>query len=73
MSAVKIRLAAVRVNADMNTEEWAKALNVSTSTVTNWELGRTEPKLSQLRQMSELSGIPMDYIFFEPKSDGIVG
>ena len=65
MTDVKIRLAAVRVNANMTVEAWAKALGVNTNTVTNRELGRTEPKLSQLRQMSDLSGIPIDYIFVD--------
>ena len=33
----------------------------------NWEKGKTEPTLSQLRKMSELSGIPMDFIFVPNK------
>ena len=73
MSGVRIRLAAVRVNANMTMEEWAKALGVNTGTVNNWEQGKSEPKLSQVRQMSFLSGIPIDFIFFEPQSDEIVG
>lgn len=73
MPSCKIRLAAVRVNANMTNDEWARALGVTPATVSSWELGRSEPKLSQVRQMSELSGIPIDLIFFEPKSDDIVG
>lgn len=60
---VRISLPAVRVNANMNQKEWADALQVDLSTVSNWERGRTEPSASQLRIMSELSGIPMDNIF----------
>ena len=59
----KISLEAVRVNAKMTQKEWAKELGVSNATVVNWEKGKTEPSLSQLRKMSELSGIPIDYIF----------
>ena len=62
----KISLEAVRVNAKCNQKEWAELLGVSNKTVVNWEKG-TEPTLSQLRKMSELSGIPMDFIFVPDK------
>ena len=65
----KISLEAVRVNAKMTQKEWASKLGVSNSTVVNWEKGKTEPTLSQLRKMSELSGIPMDFIFVPDKSN----
>lgn len=63
----KISLEAVRVNAGMNQKEWAKKLGVSNNTVINWEKGNTEPTLSQVREMSLLSGIPMDFIFVPDK------
>ncbi len=65
----RISLEAVRVNANMKQKEWAKTLGVSQATVVNWEKGNTEPSLSQLRKMSELSGIPMDFIFVPDKSN----
>lgn len=63
MGAVNISLKAARANADMTQKEWADKLNVTVDTVMNWENGKTEPKLSQLKQISELSGIPIDFIF----------
>lgn len=63
----KIILEAVRVNAGMSQKEWAKKLGVSNNTVINWEKGNTEPTLSQVREMSLLSGIPMDFIFVPDK------
>lgn len=65
----KISLEAVRVNAKMTQKEWAKMLGVSNATVVNWEKGNTEPNLSQLREMSRLSGVPMDFIFVPDKSN----
>ena len=60
----KISLEAVRVNAGYNQKEWAEMFGISNSTVVNWgKRKKTEPTLSQLRKMSELSGIPMDFIF----------
>ena len=65
----KISLEAVRVNAKFTQKEWAEKLGVSNNTVVNWEKGNTEPSLSQLRTMSEFSGIPMDFIFVPDKSN----
>ena len=65
----KISLEAVRVNAKMTQKEWASKLGVSNSTVVNWEKGNTEPSLSQLREISRLSGVPMDFIFVPDKSN----
>ena len=65
----RISLEAVRVNAKMTQKEWAEMLGVSNATVVNWEKGKTEPSLSQLRTMSKLSGIPMDFIFVPDTSN----
>lgn len=59
----KISLEAARVNARLTQKELAEILGVSNATVVNWEKGNTEPTISQLKKISELSGIPMDFIF----------
>ncbi len=64
----RIIIAACRVNAKMTQIEFAQALGVDRSTIANWEAGNTEPNANQLRKISELSGIPMDYIFVPIKS-----
>lgn len=58
-----ISLAAARVNANMTQEEAAKAMNVSKSTIVNWEKGRNSPKYSQMVRLCEIYQMPMDYIF----------
>ena len=65
----KISLEAARLNAKKTKKEWALLLGLSNATVVNWEKGNTEPILSQLRKMSELSGVPMDFIFVPDKSN----
>ncbi|WP_270392689.1 helix-turn-helix transcriptional regulator [Butyribacter intestini] len=65
---VRISLEACRVNAHMKQKEWAEKLGVAPSTISNWENGTSEPNLSTLRKISELSGIPMDFIFMQIKS-----
>lgn len=59
----RVSLEAVRVNAGKTQKEWAKMIGVTNTTVVNWESGKTEPSLSQVRKMSEFSGIPIDYIY----------
>lgn len=66
--APRISIAACRANAKMNQREFAEEIGVSTSTVINWENGVTEPDASQLRKISILSGIPMDFIFVQKES-----
>lgn len=65
---MRISLAAARVNAKMNQREMAEYIGVDTSTITNWEKGKSEPTTSQLRKISEVSGIPMDFIFVSEES-----
>jgi len=57
-----------RGETNLSQREFAKKIGVSLATITNWEAGKTEPDLTQLRRISELSGIPMDYIFVERES-----
>ena len=66
---IQISLAAARVNAQMTQEEVAKKMNVSKNTVVNWEKGKTEPSISQSKQISKIYKIPLDYIFLPSKSN----
>lgn len=65
----RISLEAARINARLTQRQLAEALEISVGTVVNWENGKSEPSLSQLRKISELSGIPMDFIFVPEKSN----
>jgi transcriptional regulator with XRE-family HTH domain len=42
--------------------ELAVKTGVTPSTISNWERGMTEPKVSQLRRLAELFGVSMDVI-----------
>lgn len=63
MEDLRISLAAARVNANMTQSELARKLGVSKTTIHNWERGETSPGLKHLREISELSHIPINYIF----------
>ena len=66
---LQITLAAARVNAGFTQEEVAKKMNVSKNTVVNWEKGKTEPSISQSKQISKIYNMPLDYIFLPTKSN----
>lgn len=66
---LQISLAAARVNAGMTQEDVAKALKVSKNTIVNWEKGETEPKISRIRELSELYNMPLDNIILPNKSN----
>ncbi|MFK9312042.1 helix-turn-helix transcriptional regulator, partial [Escherichia coli] len=57
------------VNAGLTQNDVAQALKVGKQTVVSWEKGKSEPKMSQSRQLSELYKMPLDYIFLPKKSN----
>lgn len=62
MENMRITLEACRVNTGMTQTEFAEKLGVSLGTISNWEKGKTEPSLAQLRKISELSTVPLGNI-----------
>lgn len=65
---LEISLAACRVNANLTQQEVAEKLRVSKTTVNNWENGKGEPSLAQLKEISEWSKIPIQFITMPKKS-----
>ena len=64
----QISLEAARVNAKMSQKEVATRMDVNTSTISNWENGKTAPSVGQFRQLCEIYGCPMDIIFLTDNS-----
>lgn len=69
LERIQISLAAARVNAGLTQADVAKALNVGKQTIVSWEKGKSEPKMSQSRELSLLYRMPLDYIFLPQKSN----
>lgn len=63
LSKLRISLAAARVNAEMTQEDVAREMRVSKNTVVNCEKGKSEPTISQSRELSKLYNMPLEYIF----------
>ncbi len=68
MTYPKITLAAARVNAGMTQEDAAKALNVSSRTIINYENGSQVPDWGTVRKIERLYKFPADFISFNQNS-----
>ena len=55
-------IASERVRIGMTQPQLAKAIGVTTGTVSNWELGKFEPTGKKLDRMAKLFGCSVDYI-----------
>ena len=62
----KVSLKAARVNAKLNQKDAAKKLNVSNSTLCNWEKGISFPDAKQIQNICALYGVSYDDIIFLP-------
>ena len=67
MEGIKVTLEAARVNAKLTQDEKEKRLHVTKQTLVNWEKYRSEPTVSQAREISEIVDMPLDCIIFMPK------
>lgn len=59
---MEVSLLACRANVRMTREQFAEKIGVTPGTIANWENGKTEPSLSHLRKISEVTNIPIDNI-----------
>lgn len=62
MADMRVTLKACRVNTGMTQVQFADAVGVAPGTVGRWEDGKSEPTITNLRKISELSTIPMGAI-----------
>ena len=60
----KMTLKALRINARLKQSDVAKALNVSTKTVSSWENGITFPNGKYIDALCELYNVDYDHINF---------
>lgn len=57
-----IQLKAARVNADLTQEEVAKALNISKTSLVNYESYKSTPSVSLAKKLAQLYGMAVDDI-----------
>lgn len=63
MEKRKIKIAAVRVNAGLSQEELAEKMNVSRTSIVNWENGKTGISSANLLSLAQICNWPVEQIF----------
>ena len=53
-----------RIRAGLTQSELAEKLNVSAFTISMWENGKTEPRLSQAKELANIFNCSLDDIIF---------
>lgn len=66
-----ISLKAARINAELTVERASEEIGVSKQTILNWEMGKTDPSISQFKKMSDLYRIPLTHLRAPIKSQSI--
>ena len=62
--SIKISIAAARINAGLTQREVCKTLNISKTTLVNYEKGRTVPDVIMGQKLADLYKIPIDNLKF---------
>lgn len=68
--ALKISMAAARVNARLSQDDVCSVMRIGKQTLVNWEHGRTEPSISQMKKLCKLYNIDLNAIRLKSEEDG---
>ena len=60
--AFKDSLKKLRVRNNLSQIELAEKLNVKQYVISSWEIGRSEPSINQIVELSNIFKIPTDYL-----------
>lgn len=55
------KIVELRVNKKMKQEEFAKIVHCSRQTISKWELGKSEPKIGELKEIAEHCDVSLCY------------
>lgn len=68
-NSISQKLRILRKERRMTQQELADALGVKRATISNYEIGRRSPHLSELRRIAEFFGVGLDYFGVAQKDD----
>ena len=69
---IKEKLKELRIEKNYKQANLAKKLNLTPSTISDWERGRSEPNVSQLIALANNYGCTIDYIVGRENEDGTI-
>lgn len=64
------KLKILRKGRRLTQQELADRLNISRTTISNYEVGRREPHISELRRFAEFYGVSLSYFGVETQDEG---
>ena len=67
--SISQKLRILRKERRLTQQELADALGIKRATVSNYEIGRRSPHLSELRRIAEFFGVGLDYFGVAQKDD----
>ena len=67
--SISQKLRILRRERRLTQQELADALDVKRATISNYEIGRRSPHLSELRRIAEFFGVGLDYFGVAQKDD----
>ena len=69
MSTIGSKLKTLRKGRGLTQLELSERLNLSRATISNYEVGRRSPHLSELRRFAEFYGVSLDYFGVETEDE----
>lgn len=66
---VEISLKAARINKGLEQSKVADKLGVTVNTLSAWENGKSEPRITQAKKLAALYGLTTDDIFWPSESN----
>ena len=69
MSAIGSKLKTLRKGRGLTQLELAERMDLSRATISNYEVGRRSPHLSELRRFAEFYGVGLDYFGVAPADE----
>ena len=62
----KEQLAKLRKRKNIKQVDLANMMNVKQYVISSWEIGRSEPNISQIIKLSDILDVPTDYLLDKP-------
>lgn len=69
MSTIGSKLKTLRKGRKLTQQELSERLDLSRATISNYEVGRRSPHLSELRRFAEFYGVGLDYFGVDAKDE----
>lgn len=69
MYSIGSKLKTLRKGRKLTQQELSERLDLSRATISNYEVGRRSPHISELRRFAEFYGVGLDYFGFDTKDE----